>query len=98
MVLDINWECYFTPKIIPGSGYAQGWKKPWGLASLNLGSGNDTVPATYQYVYPHTWADRSKDLIVYAEVVKTLRFGSTAQLILDTLSDRDFLRLYPMKL
>ncbi len=89
MTLDISWECYLTPNFTLGFSDGQAWYKPWRLASLNLGEGNDTLPKTYQYIPGQTWADRSKDLIVYAEINKTLRFGNTAQLILDTPSDRD---------
>lgn len=89
MVLDINWECFFTPSFTPGFTDGQAWYKPWRLAYLNLGGANDTLPKTYQYVPGKTWADRSTDLIAYAEINKTLRFGSTAKLILDVCSDRD---------
>lgn len=93
MVLDINWETYFTPNFTLGFSDGQAWYKPWRLASLNLGGGYDTVPKVFQYVYPQTWSDRSKDLIAYAEIVKTMRFGSTAQLILDVPSDRDLFEI-----
>ena len=93
MALDISWESYFTPTFTPGFTEGKTWYKPWRLASLNFGGGFDTVPKAFQYIYPQTWANRSKDLIAYAEVTKTLRFGSTAQIILDVHSDRDIFEI-----
>ncbi len=92
LAIDIDWECFFTPNFTPGFSATQGWYRPWYLAYYNLGA-NDTLPKTYQYVPGKTWANKSRDLVVYAEINKTLRFGSTAKLILDVCSDRDIFEI-----
>lgn len=93
MALDINWEAYFTNKNTFGAGYGKTWYQPWKLAYINRNLANWTVPQPYQYILGKQWSDLSKDTVVYAEITKTLRFGSTAQLIMDVCSDRDIFEI-----
>lgn len=94
MALDIDWECYFTPKFTHSATVAKNWFRPWYLANGYLTTGsNNTIPETYQYVPGQNWDDRSKDLITVAEITNTLRFGSTAKLIIETASEKDIFQL-----
>ncbi len=92
MALDINWESYFTPNTTFFTD-GEAWYQPWHLAYMNRLNAHWTVPQIYQYIIGKQWSDLHENVVVYAEVSKTLRFGSTAQLIMDVCSDRDIFEI-----
>lgn len=93
---DFRVKCFFTPQIIPGLGYAQGWKDAFELASLNITTpGVDTIPEDYQYVLGQDFGSGRRAPISYIEIVKHFILGSQAALIIESQSDRDFFEVVP---
>jgi len=89
VTVDFNIKCFLTGSFTPGFGQAQGWKQPYELAALNLGSANDTTPQPYQYIYDQDFDSGLRMPIDSIEIVKTLDQGSWAHVEYTTASDRD---------
>ncbi len=90
---DFDVRCFFSPNFTPGFGNTQGWKKPYELAYLNLGSGLDTLPGTHQYVRTsaqHDFASGLRAPIEQIEITKNLYQGDLARIYIMSKSDRDF--------
>ncbi len=98
LVVDYDLRCYFTPDFTPGFGNTQGWKRPYELAYLNLGNyPTDTQPGIHQYIHPQRCeptvpaSDTGlRPPIARIEITKHLIQGSTAIIVIESRSDRDF--------
>ncbi len=95
---DFRVKCFFTPQIIPGLDYAQGWKDAYQQAYFNITTpGVDTIPAVHQYIVGRSFDNNEhcRAPISYIEIVKHFILGSQAALIIESQSDRDFFEVVP---
>jgi len=90
---DFDIQCYLTPSFTPGFGATVGWKRPFDLAYLNLGSGSDTLPGVHQYIPPQQFSNGLRADVTYIELIKTLDQGSSAKIVMTTASDRDIFEI-----
>lgn len=99
MAVDFRVKSYFTP-----TGFTPGfpnpaiadWYEPFQLAYLNLTNESvDTYPQTYQYVPGKDYTDHSivQAPLPYIEITKTMTQGDYAQVVVETVSDRDFFEI-----
>jgi len=105
---DFDIKCFFTPNYTSGFGSpdhsAQGWKRPYELAFLDIRNGMsppDTIPLPYQYVpgsvcaptgdlgEPHSDDTGLRLDVEYIELTKHIITGSTAKIMMNIRHDRD---------
>jgi hypothetical protein len=89
MATDYDIKTYFSPNFSGGFGGTVGWKRPWELAYLNLGGGNDTLPGVHQYIPGQRFENGLRLEVDSIDIVKTLDQGAWARIEYTTASDRD---------